>query len=86
MATNYLSIRDKRGFHLKMGDTVRFFDGERRVVGWVERLSEGRVFVRYPKTLVPVVDGHAPTSERAAVTEPEWAYRNFLATEVERWG
>jgi len=86
VATSYVSFRDKRGIHLKLGDTARFFDGERRVVGWVENLSEGKVTLRYPQTLVPVSSDGGPTPERAAPDSPKWARRTLPAAEVERWG
>ena len=87
MTTTYLSIRDGRGIHLKRGDTVRFKDSAgRRTVGWVDALTEGRVRVKYPKALIPVVDGATPVGADQAPVYPEWDMKTLLATEVEKWG
>jgi len=88
VATTYLPTRDGRGIHLKRGDTVRFKDSAgRRTVGWVDDLTEGRVRVKYPKILVPVVDEDgSPVGADRAPLVPEWDMKTFLATEVEKWG
>ena len=88
MTTNYLSIRDRNGRRVHVHDTVRvFLSGAQPVVGWVRRMTSGRITVLYPITERQVVDSDGqPTGESEALDIPGSREITVPRTQVELWG